>query len=81
MTEDCLLPTLVINLPKPVAVVSDTRTLPYQNSKCFHKASLIRIAHRRLAIWLDPLGVLAPQVVVNLFAQVCVGMGLAQHNH
>ena len=32
----------------------------------FHQTRFIRITHWRLAIWLNPLGMLDPQVVVNL---------------
>jgi hypothetical protein len=47
----------------------------------FHQARLVRITHGRLAVWLDPLGMLDPQVVVDLFTQVCVGVELVKHNH
>ena len=59
----------------------DTRALPYQDIECFHQARLIRITHRRLPVWLDPLGMLDPQVVVDLFTQVCVRMELVKHDH
>ena len=32
----------------------------------FHQERLVRITHRTLAVWLDPFGVLNPEVVVNL---------------
>jgi len=32
----------------------------------FNQARLVRIAHRRLPIWLHPLGMLNPQIVVDL---------------
>jgi len=67
-------------LPEAIAIVRDTRALPYQDIERFHQARLVRITHGRLAIWLDPLGVLDPQVVVNLFLQVCVGMMLMMHD-
>src|SRR4029077_758661 len=70
-----------VALLKAVAIVRDTRTLPSQNIECFHQAGLVRITHGRLAIWLDPLGMLDPQVVVNLFPQVCVRIKLVKHNH
>ena len=53
--------------------------LPFQDIQCFHQARLVRITHGRLAIWLDPLGMLDPQVVVNLFPQVCVRIKLVKH--
>jgi hypothetical protein len=40
------------------------------------EACLIRIAHGRFAIWLDPFGVLDPQVVVNLLPELRVGVDL-----
>jgi hypothetical protein len=52
----------------------------FRTIKQFHQARLVRITHRRLAIWLDPFGMLDPQVIVNLFSQICVGMGLVDHN-
>jgi len=70
-----------VALLKAIAVVRDTRVLPFQDIECFHQACLVRITHGRLAIWLDPLGMLDPQVVVNLFPQVCVRMTLVKHDH
>ena len=32
-----------------------------------------------LAIWLDPFGVLNPQVVMNLLSEFAVGMNLVRH--
>src|SRR5712675_1569644 len=65
-------PTLQSPSFKAIAMVRDTRVLPFQDIECFHQARLVRITHGRLAIWLDPLGMLDPQVVVNLFPQICV---------
>jgi hypothetical protein len=70
-----------VALPEAIAIVRDTRALPYQDIECFHQARFVRITHGRLAIWLDPLGMLDPQVVVNLFPQVCVGIKLVKHGH
>ena len=67
-------------LPETIAFVRDARALPYQDIEGFHQARLVRITHGRLAIWLYPLGVLASQVVVNLFPQVCVDMMLIVHD-
>jgi hypothetical protein len=47
----------------------------------FHQARLVRIAQWRLAILLDPLGMLDPQVVVNLLQQVRVGVDFVHHSH
>jgi len=46
----------------------------------FHQAVLIRIAHGRFTICLDPFGMLDPQVKVNLFPQVCVDVDLVDHD-
>ncbi len=45
----------------------------------FHEARLVRIAHRRLAIWLDPFGMLDPEVVVNLLPQLGVSVDLVRN--
>ena len=47
----------------------------------FHQARLVRITGWTFTIWLDPFGMLNPQIVVHLFAQVCVRMELVKHNH
>jgi hypothetical protein len=41
-----------------------------QTSERFHEARLVRITHGRFAIWLDPFGMLDPEVVVNLLPQL-----------
>lgn len=47
-----------------------------QTIEQFHQARLVRIAHGRFATWLDPFGVLNPEVVVNLLPELHVGMDL-----
>src|SRR5439155_1725964 len=47
----------------------------------FHEARLVRITHGGLAIWLDPFGMLNPQVVVNLLQELGVGVDLVRHGH
>jgi len=47
----------------------------------FHETRLVRITHRGFAIWLDPLGMLDPQVVVNLLPEFGVGVDLVRHGH
>jgi hypothetical protein len=47
----------------------------------FREARLVRIAHGGFTIWLDPFGMLDPQVVVNLFPQLGVGVDLVRHGH
>jgi hypothetical protein len=39
------------------------------------QARLVKIAHRRLAAWLDPFGMLPSQVVVNLSLKLGHGVG------
>jgi len=39
----------------------------------FHEAHLVRITLGGFAIWLDPFGMLDPQVVVNLLPKFGVG--------
>ena len=45
----------------------------------FHEAHLVRITDGGLAIWLNPFGVLNPQVVVNLLPKFGVGVTLVRH--
>ena len=47
----------------------------------FREARLVRITHGGLAIWLDPFGMLDPQVVVNLLQELGVGVDLVRHGH
>ena len=47
----------------------------------FHEARLVRITHGGLAIWLDPFGMLNPQVVVKLLPELGVGVDLVRHSH
>jgi hypothetical protein len=42
----------------------------------FHETRLIRIAHRTVAIWLNPFGMLDPEIVVNLLPKLGVGVDL-----
>jgi hypothetical protein len=46
-----------------------------QSVERFPEARLVRIALGAFAIWLDPFGMLDPQVVVNLWPQLGAGMG------
>ena len=45
----------------------------------FHEAHLVGITDGGLTIWLDPIGVLNPQVVMNLLPEFGVGMNLVRH--
>jgi len=72
---------LTVALPEALVIVRDARVLPCQDIERFHETRLVRITHGRLAIWLDPFGMLDSQVFVNLFPQVCVCTELVKHNH
>ena len=52
-----------------------------QTVEQFHQARLVRITHRGFAIWLDPFGVLNPEVVVNLLPKLDVSIDLMRHGH
>ena len=47
----------------------------------FHKARFVRIAQGAFAVWLDPFGMLDPQIVVNLLPKLGVGVDLVMHEH
>jgi hypothetical protein len=49
-----------------------------RNAKQLHEARLVRIAHGGLAIWLDPFGMLDPEVVVNLLPELGVSVDLVR---
>jgi hypothetical protein len=42
----------------------------------FHETRLVRITHRTVAIWLNPFGMLDPEIVVNLLPKLGVGVDL-----
>ena len=44
----------------------------------FHETRLVRVTHGGLAIWLDPFGMLNPQVVVKLLPELGVVCGFAE---
>jgi len=50
-----------------------------QSAEQFHEARLVRITHGGFAIWLDPFGMLEPQIVVNLLQEFGVGVDLVSH--
>src|SRR5258707_445608 len=52
-----------------------------QRIEQFHEARLVRITHGGAAIWLDPFGMLDPQVVVNLLPELGVGVDLVRHGN
>jgi hypothetical protein len=47
----------------------------------FREARLVRITLGAFAIWLDPFGMLDPQVVVNLLLELGVHVDLMKHNN
>ena len=47
----------------------------------FHEARLVRITHGGSAIWLDPFGMLNPQVLLNLVPELGVGVDLMIHGY
>jgi hypothetical protein len=49
-----------------------------QSVEHFRKARLVRITHGGFAIWLDPFGMLDPQIVVNLLPKLGVGVDLVR---
>jgi hypothetical protein len=42
----------------------------------FHETRLVRIAHRTIAIWLNPFGMLDSKIVVNLLPELGIGVDL-----
>src|SRR4029434_4930920 len=53
----------------------------HRGKEQFSQTRFIRIKQWILAILLDPVGMLDPQVVVNLLQQVRVGADLLSHRH
>jgi hypothetical protein len=47
----------------------------------FHETRLVRIAHRTIAIWLNPFGMLDPKIVVNLLLELGVAVDLKRSRH
>jgi hypothetical protein len=52
-----------------------------QSVEQFREARLVRITDGGFAIWLDPFGMLNPQVVVNLLPKLGVGVDLVRHGN
>jgi len=52
-----------------------------QSIELFRETRLVRITHGGFAIWLDPFGMLYPQVVVNLLREFGVSVDLVRHGH
>jgi hypothetical protein len=52
-----------------------------ESIELFYETRLVRITLGRFAIWLDPLGMLDPQIVVNPLPKLAVGMDLVRHGN
>ena len=52
-----------------------------QSIEQLHEARLVRITDGRLAIWLNPFGMLETHVVVNLSPKLGVRMDLVKHDY
>jgi hypothetical protein len=59
--------------------VRGRRCPSHQCVEYLHKARLVNITHGRLAIGLDPFGMLDPEIVVNLLLQLAIGVNLRRH--
>ena len=52
-----------------------------QCAEQFHETHLVRITQGAFAVWLDPFGMLDPEVVVNLLPEFGVGVDFVRHSH
>ena len=52
-----------------------------QSVEHFRKTRFVPIAHGRFAIWLDPFGMLDPQIAVNLLLEFGVRMDWMRHGN
>src|SRR5881296_3411267 len=52
-----------------------------QSVEHFREARVVRITPGGFAIWLDPFGMLDPQIVVNLLLEFGVGVDLVIHGY
>ena len=52
-----------------------------QSVEHFREARVVRITLGGFAIWLDPFGMLDPQIVVNLLLELGVGVDLMIHGY
>ena len=51
------------------------------NAEQFDKARFVRIAQGAFPVWLDPFGMLDPQIIVNLLPKLGIGVDLVRHSH
>ena len=56
------------------------RTMFMRSAEQFQEARLVKFTHWGLATWLNPLGMLEPQVVVNLFAELGISTNLVRRD-
>ncbi len=54
---------------------------PRQSADHFREARVVRITLGGLAIWLDPFGMLDPQIVVNLLLKFGVRVNWMRYGH
>jgi hypothetical protein len=47
----------------------------------FYQARLVGITNGTFAIWLDPFGMLSPEVIVNLLSKLGVGVNFVRRGH
>src|SRR5438477_6445462 len=52
-----------------------------RNPEQFHEARLVRITRGGAAIGVNPVGMLDPQIVVNLLLELGVGVDLVRHGN
>ena len=52
-----------------------------QSAEHFREARVVRITPGRFAIWLDPFGMLHPQIVVNLLLEFGVRVDWMRHGN
>ena len=52
-----------------------------ESIELFHETRLVRITLGGFAIWIDPFGMLDPQIVVNPLLELALGMDLVRHGN
>ena len=52
-----------------------------QCAEQFHETHLVRITQGAFAIWLDPFGMLDPEVIVNLLPELGVSVDFVRHSY
>ena len=60
----------------------DSLDTPLRESiELFYETCLVRITLGGFAIWIDPFGMLDPQIVVNPLLELAVGVDLVRHGN